>query len=350
MERKMTKEKSTGAVPAALSRRRTVVQGLLGLGLAGAGMEIMGELAYANTGNITIGMSWPNLKDAVWTASKANLEQLARETSPPIKLTLTLADGDVAKQASDIRDLISRRVNILQIAPVDSKAVGPSIRAARHAGIPVMAFLLPIDPKSKYQPDVFVGIDTEYQQYSSAKTMFELMKKDGAPIGDFLWVSGDLRDENARRRTAGVRRAAAEFGANLVQDLPGNWDPQQAAAVLAPALRAHPNVNALAIAADAMLSGVVKVMQDAGRWYPHGNKSHMYFSSVDVSATGVSLLQGGFLDADALFDVKGMCKSAIDIAPTLAAGGKLNNILIKGPVYTPYNINDPSLKARLWAD
>jgi ribose transport system substrate-binding protein len=329
--------------------RRQTMQGLLGVSLVGVALAESDVTAGADENSVVLGMSWPNLKDAVWTASKANLEQLAGQAKPPIKLALTLADGDVAKQAADIRDLVSRRVSVLQISPVDSKAVGPSIHAARRMHIPVMAFLLPVDPKSRYQPDVFVGIDTEYQQYSSAKTMFELMKKDGSPIGDFLWVSGDLRDENSRLRTMGMRRAAAEYGANLVQDLPGNWDPQQAAAVLAPALKAHPNVNTIAIAADAMLSGVVKVMQDAGRWYPHGHKNHMYFSSVDVSSMGIELLQQGYLDADALFDVKGMCKSAIGVLPELIAGKKLDNILIKGPVYTPSNINDPDLKALLWA-
>jgi ribose transport system substrate-binding protein len=329
--------------------RRQVMRGILGLGVVGVGSGIGIVNSRADIKPITVGMSWPNLKDAVWTASESGLDNLAKAANPPIDLVLTLADGDVAKQASDIRDLISRRVSVLQIAPVDSKAVGPSIRAARRAGIPVMAFLLPVDPTSKHQPDVFVGIDTEYQQYSSAKAMFERMRQTGAPIGDFLWVSGDLRDENSRLRTKGMRTAAAEFGANMVQDLPGNWDPQQAAAVLAPALQAHPNINTLTIAADAMLSGVVRAMQGANRWYPRTDRRHMYFSSVDVSSMGVELLKQGYLDADALFDVKGMCKGAIDVIPQLIAGEKVANVLIKGPVYTPDNINDPTLDARLWA-
>ena len=55
------------------------------------------------------------------------------------------------------------------------------------------------------------------------------------------------------------------------------------------------------------------------------------------------------LDADTLFDVKGMCQKAIEIMPKLAAGEKFDaDIMIQGPVYTPENVDDPELQAQLW--
>jgi ABC-type sugar transport system substrate-binding protein len=212
-----------------------------------------------------------------------------------------------------------------------------------------MSFLRQVHADAKHQADVFVGIDAKYQQYSSAKTVFEKMKKDGAPIGDVLWVSGDLRDENSRLRGIGLQEAAAEYGATIVQDLPGNWDPQQAAAALAPALKAYPDVNMLAIASDVMMSGVKQVLQDADKWHPHGHPRHMYFSSVDVFPIGLELLRSKHLDADTIFDVKGMCRKAVEIMPQLAAGETFDeDILIQGPVYTPDNVDDPELQAQLW--
>jgi ABC-type sugar transport system substrate-binding protein len=119
--------------------------------------------------------------------------------------------------------------------------------------------------------------------------------------------------------------------------------------VLAPALKAYPDANVLAIASDVMMSGVQQVLQDADRWRPYPDSKHLYFSSVDVFAIGIKLLRSRHLDADTLFDVKGMCQKAIEIMPQLAAGQKFSSdIMIKWPVYTPDNVDDPVLQAQLW--
>ena len=301
------------------------------------------------SGKVTVGMAWPGMQDAVWSTSHKLLNEFAAASDTEIELVFTAADMDVAKQSSDVKDLISRGVDVVLVFPIDSQAISSSVKRARDAGIPTMSFLRQVHADAKHQADVFVGIDAKYQQYSSAKTVFEKMKKDDAPIGDVLWVSGDLRDENSRLRGIGLQEAAAEVGANIVQDLPGNWDPQQAAAALAPALKAYPNVNMLAIASDVMMSGVKQVLQDADKWHPHGHPKHMYFSSVDVFPIGLDVLRSKHLDADTIFDVKGMCKKAVEIMPKLAAGEKFDkDILIQGPVYTPDNVDDPALQAQLW--
>jgi ABC-type sugar transport system substrate-binding protein len=317
-----------------------------------AGMLLLagGSLAKeSKDGKIVVGMAWPGMQDAVWSTSKELLEKFAAESDPPIELVFTAADMDVAKQASDVKDLISREVDIVLVFPIDSKAISASVKDCRDEGVPVMSFLRQVHADAKYQADVFVGIDAKWQQYSSAKTVFEKMKKDDVPIKGVLWVSGDLRDENSRLRGVGLQEAADEYGVKILQDLPGNWDPQQAAAKLAPALKAYPEANVLAIASDVMMSGVVQVLKDADKWYPYGDPKHMFFSSVDVFAIGEKYLREGYLDANTLFDVKGMCQKAIEIMPRLAAGEKFTeDIKIQGPVYTPENVDDPALQAQLW--
>ncbi len=328
--------------------RRSLLKGAAGA--AALATPLGGLVRAARAADpIVVGMAWPGMQDAVWSTSHQLLEELAAKSDPPIELVFTAADMDVAKQASDVQDLISRGVDVVLVFPIDSKAIASSVKDAHDAGIPVMSFLRQVHAEAKYQADVFVGIDAKWQQYSSSKTVFEQMKKDGVPINGVLWVSGDLRDENSRLRGLGLQEAAAEVGAEILQDLPANWDPQQAAAVLAPALKAYPNANMLAIASDVMMSGVQQVLKDADKWYPHGDPKHMYFSSVDVFAIGIELLRSKHLDADTLFDVKGMCQKAIEIMPRLAAGEKFSeDIMIKGPVYTPENVDDPELQAQLW--
>jgi ABC-type sugar transport system substrate-binding protein len=306
-------------------------------------------MAFAGNKPIVVGMAWPGMQDAVWSTSKKLLEEFAAEANPPIELVFTAADMDIAKQASDVKDLISREVDVILVFPIDSKAISASVKDAQDAGIPVMSFLRQVHSDANYQADVFVGIDAKWQQYSSAKTVFEKMKRGGVPVTGVLWVSGDLRDENSRLRGIGLKEAADEYGVKILQDLPGNWDPQQAAEKLAPALKAYPEANVLAIASDVMMSGVVRVLKDADKWYPFLHPKHMFFTSVDVFAIGEKYLRQGMLDSDTLFDVTGMCKKAIELIPRLAAGEKFTeDIKIKGPVYTPENVDFPELQNQLW--
>lgn len=53
------------------------------------------------------------------------------------KLVVTSADFDLGKQAAQIEDFVARKVDAIVVCPVDSKGVGPAIRKANAAGIPV---------------------------------------------------------------------------------------------------------------------------------------------------------------------------------------------------------------------
>ncbi len=53
------------------------------------------------------------------------------------KVTVTAGESDAGRQAAQIDDFISRKVDALVVAPCDSLAVGSSIAAANKAGIPV---------------------------------------------------------------------------------------------------------------------------------------------------------------------------------------------------------------------
>ena len=325
--------------------------GFAGVACKGTSTEVAGAEDEGGVGQegITVGMAWPGMQDAVWSISKEFLEELAAESDPPIELVFTAADMDVAKQASDVKDLISRKVDVILVFPIDSKAISASVKDANDAGIPIMSFLRQVHLEAEYQADIFVGIDAKWQLYSASKTVFEKMAADGIPYQGVILVSGDLRDENSRLRTVGLQEACDEFGVELLQDAPANWDPQQAAAVLAPALKAYPDANILASCSDVMMSGIEQVLKDEDKWYPYPDPNHMFFASCDVFAVGMERLREGYLDADTLFDVLGMCQKAIEIMPRLAAGEKFDeDILIQGPVYTPENVDDPELQAQLW--
>jgi ABC-type sugar transport system substrate-binding protein len=143
-----------------------------------AGVMLMPpRCAFAAGKKITVGMAWPGLQDSLWAKSKQLLEEGAAKSDPPMDLVFTAADMDIAKQASDVKDLINKRVDVGLVFPIDSKAISSSIKDFHDAGIPVMSFLRQVHSEAKYQADVFVGVDAKDQQYSCRKPSLQKCKK-----------------------------------------------------------------------------------------------------------------------------------------------------------------------------
>src|SRR5207248_5130843 len=66
------------------------------------------------------------------------------------KVLATSADFDVAKQQNQVKDFIVKKVSAIVLCPADSKAIGPAIREANSAGIPVFtADIACLDPQAK---------------------------------------------------------------------------------------------------------------------------------------------------------------------------------------------------------
>jgi ribose transport system substrate-binding protein len=62
---------------------------------------------------------------------------LAEAARNGFRLVVTSAEFDLGKQAAQIEDFVARKVDAIVVCPVDSKGVGPGIRRANAAGIPV---------------------------------------------------------------------------------------------------------------------------------------------------------------------------------------------------------------------
>ena len=51
---------------------------------------------------------------------------------------MTNAEGDTAKQLSDIESLLAQGVNVLVIVPIDAEAIKPALEEAKDKGVPVI--------------------------------------------------------------------------------------------------------------------------------------------------------------------------------------------------------------------
>lgn len=306
------------------------------------------EPKTSDTKPIKVGFSFASKEGVIYQAFEDYIKKAGQQSNPKVEFTFTVADADVGKQASNVEDLISQKPDVIVLMPQDSKAIVASIKACHKAGIPAMTYNRAASPDADEKADAHVGLDTVDQAYTTAKALFELMKKDGVEM-KIINVMGDLRDENAVNRDKGLKKAAQEMGATIVQDVPSEWNPDKALSGLSASLQAHADATAIFVASDFLMPGIQSAMERAKKWIPYGQKGHIYLGSQDVFPSGSKLLKEKIIDVNTAFDIWPMSTAAVDTIIKLAQKKAIDNknILIKGRLFDQKNINS---EQNVWAN
>ncbi|HVF91447.1 MAG TPA: ABC transporter substrate-binding protein [Blastocatellia bacterium] len=98
------------------------------LGLAGCARK---------KGKIVVGFSQMENNNPWRIAETNSIRDEAARRSDKFDLVVTDAQGQTAKQVSDVEDLIARRVDAIFLAPREFEGLAPALQAAREAKIPV---------------------------------------------------------------------------------------------------------------------------------------------------------------------------------------------------------------------
>ncbi|MBL8157277.1 MAG: substrate-binding domain-containing protein, partial [Anaerolineae bacterium] len=120
--------------------------------------------------NYKIGLSWNRYDVTLVYAWESYMQsesvRQGEEAGVNVEWVITAADGDPARQAANIEDMINQGVNLIIARAEDSAAIGASVRAATDAGIPFITF----DRASKTTaPTAHVGGDSYAQALSTAE-------------------------------------------------------------------------------------------------------------------------------------------------------------------------------------
>lgn len=276
----------------------------------------------------------------IYHAMEKFLVRAVANSKQDISISFTYALTSTEKQIAYIRQSIAKKPDILVIMPQDSKAVLPLIGEARAAGVKVIVYNRETDPDPVFSPDAYIGLDTVDQGYTTSLALFTLMKKRGVPL-KVINVMGSQGDRNALNRNEGLRRAAAEMGAEIVAQVPTDWTPAAAESGLDEALRSHPEARAVFCASDCLMDGVEASLRKVGRWEPAGSPRHAYVGSQDVFPNGGRLVRSGYIDVDTAFDIWPMSTMLVQAISTIGNGRTMSQkvFLVPGRVVTAANID-----------
>jgi len=149
-----------------------------------------------------------------------------------LALTISIANQDLNKQLSDVEDFIVRRVDVIIIAPVDSKGVVAALAKAHAAGIKVITVDI---PASRGQVVSHIGTDNYAGGVKAGELMAEVLGGKGkVAIIDYPSVQSVVNRINGfkaalkahpnvkivAQQTGSTRAAALAVAQNMLQANP----------------------------------------------------------------------------------------------------------------------------------
>lgn len=318
------------------------------------------EMASAQGKTITMGLSMNQLDLVVFHAFADYLkEAVAKEGKArgyDVDWTMVSANGDVTKQANDIKDLISKGCKVIFAASIDSKTILSSVAEVRKSGRYFVMYTKAANKSATGTqiPSATVNMDSEFQAYGATVEALKMMAKDGVKPKEIIDVHGDIGDENATNRERGFRTALKEFGfENLVAQVvdSGHWEPEVALQNTAAALQAHPDCNLMYVATDGLMPGVQTAMENAGKWAKRGEANHVYLAGTDMYPSGISYTRERYMDGNVDVPAWQMAVKAAKVAFDLVEGKTVPQkpFLEKGTVINSDNAEESVAKApHLW--
>jgi ribose transport system substrate-binding protein len=175
------------------------------------------------------------------------------------------SETDIDTQINAVENLITKKVDLIVLAPADSVGLVPSVKKALNAGITVVNFDVMLDQKALGEAGLknflFVGPDNA----EGAKLAGDALGKKLGAGGKVIVIEGNPGADNATQRKNGFNQSVAEYKLNLLDSVTAHWETEEANTVMTNLLTKHPDVQGVMCANDSMVLGVVKALDAAGK-------------------------------------------------------------------------------------
>ena len=230
----------------------------LAFSAAGCTIVIDGETTAASsntTANGSIGLSVSTQNNPFFVT----LVEGAKAAADQLGVSLSVADAgdDVAKQVSDIEDLVSSNISVLIVNPVDSDGVTGAVQAAIAKGVKVISVDRAVN-----------GVDIDCQIASDNVLGAELATQyivdtlgEGVKVAE---LEGTPGASAAIDRSTGFHNIADEK-LDVVVSQTANFDRTEGMSVMENMLQAHGDIQAVFAANDEMALGAVEAVSGAGK-------------------------------------------------------------------------------------
>ena len=241
--------------------------------------------ASAQEDGLKIGMTFQEMNNPYFVSMQEALMAAAEDLGAEV--VVTDAGHDVAKQISDVEDMLTQGIDILLLNPTDSAGIESAVHMAKAQDVIVVA----VDANANGPVDTFVGSKNRDAGYQSCKYLAEAIGSEGeVAILDGIPVVPILE------RVEGCKAALDEFeGVTLVDTQNGRQDRSVALGVVENMIQSHQDLAGIFSVNDGGAMGALAAIQGSGR--------DIKLTSVDGAPEAVAAIaQGGpFIETTAQF-------------------------------------------------
>jgi len=259
-------------------------------------------IAYITNGNTNEG----------WTLINGGAADAAKKAGVKF-IQLAAEKGALSSQLAIVEDMITRKVNAIAIAPVDSAGIAPAITKAMKAGIPVVAVDTGITGA-----DITSYVATDNIKAANVQGKWTASQvKSGDTV---IYVTGDQGQSTGRERKQGFLDGLNQNVKGVkVVEVPTTWDQTMAQNGVEAALRANPNAKVIANAWDGGALGAKAAMLSQG--YKAGS---IKIAGFDGSPGGLDMMKDGWQQANAAQMLAKIGAVGVETAIAAANGKKVD--------------------------
>ena len=281
------------------------------LGLAVASLASSGAALAAD--QIAIGLITKTDTNPFFVKMKQGAEEAAAKGGVKLITAAGKFDGDNASQVTAIENMMTAGAKAILITPSDTKAIVPSIKKARDAGVMVIALDTPTDPQEA--TDALFGTDNfkagvligEYAKAAFGGKPAKIATLDLAP-----GVSVGVLRHNGFLEGFGVKEGDPSIVCS--QDTRGDQAKGQTA--MENCLQKAPDINLVYTINEPAAAGAYQALKSAGK------AKGVLIVSVDGGCVGVKNVKSGHLAATSQQYPLKMAVMGVDAGVEYAKTGK----------------------------
>jgi simple sugar transport system substrate-binding protein len=220
--------------------------------------------------------------------------------------------ADAAQQVKVIEDLISRKVDVIAVAPNDPASLTPVLKKAKEQGIKIMDWDTPADPSV-----VELSVQQIDNEVFGRTITDKLVEKMGSDKGEYAIVTGGLSAANLNNWIDWAQKQATEKypGLKLVTDKVASDEKQQIAyQKTLDLLKAYPNLKGIMAFSTVAPLGAAQAVKEKGL------EGKVAVVGTALPTDSKPFLEDGSLSSALLWDPGSLGYLTVALAKDLAEG------------------------------
>jgi ribose transport system substrate-binding protein len=205
--------------------------------------------------DLEIAVAFCTLNIPFFVEMENGVREAAKEAQ--VRLVVTNAEDSAAKQLSQVEDLITRKPDLLLLAPVDSDVLVSAVEAAHRANIPVITIDRTVNSDKVL---TFIGVDDVAGGRAAGEYVVDRLNGKG----NVIMLEGVMGSSAQRDRAQGFEEVISQYeGIKMLAKQTANFNRVEGMNVTENLLQAHPDVDAIFAQNDEMALGALRAIEAA---------------------------------------------------------------------------------------